>query len=205
VHRLALLLLLAAGCTGSVGGGAPGGGGAGGDDDGSSATAPDAAASMVPGAESVARARLWVAAKLHYCQAPNGGHDLDADCPSTCEREANPDWDPYRSDCSGLVSWAWMLPAPGRTTAGFAPFDTSITHAIAAAELRPGDAVNNDSHVMLFVGWKSATEATFIDEPGCSSTHPYAEEFDEMVTPDGQSIAVQYYGSFTAIRYDDAP
>lgn len=166
--------------------------------------APDAAGST-PGEGAVARARQWVAAKLHYCQAPNGGHDLDADCPATCERESNPEWDPYRSDCSGLVSWSWALPAPGRTTKGFAPFDTSVTHAIAAKELRPGDAVNNDHHVMLFVGWKSATEATFIDEPGCGTSHPYAIEHDDHVTTDGDGITVQYYGDYTAIRYDDAP
>ncbi len=193
-----MILFALGGCTGSVGG-AP----AGGEDDGG-VTGPDAT-SPVPGVASIERARMWVEAKLHYCQAPNHHTDLDADCPMTCERESNADWDPYRSDCSGLVSWAWMLPAPGRTTNDFAPYRTDLTHVIAAAELRPGDAVNNDHHVMLFVAWKSATEATFIDEPGCSSATPYAHEFDAMVTPSGNAIDVQYHGSYTAIRYDSAP
>jgi len=197
--RLGLVLIFA-GCTGSVGGmGAPSG------DQPDATPAIDAPA---PGATSVARALEWVAAQLHYCQAPNHHTDLDAACPSTCERQDNPLWDPYRSDCSGLVSWAWELPAPGRTTGDFAPFTTDLTHVIAATELRPGDAVNNDHHMMLFVAWKSATEATFIDEPGCSATHPYAEQFDATVTFTAgtpEAIAVKSHGSFTAIRYDDAP
>src|SRR6185295_19212940 len=63
---------------------------------------------------AIARAEEWVKAKLHYCQAPNHHHDFDSACSSTCNRTNNAAWDPYRSDCSGLVSWAWGLPAPGR-------------------------------------------------------------------------------------------
>ena len=173
------------------------------DDDGTP-PGPDAPA-LVPGEASVARAMMWVDAKLHYCQAPNHGTDYDADCPMTCEREINADWDPYRSDCSGLVSWAWMLPSPGRTTDDFAPYKTDLTHVIASNELRAGDAVNNDHHIMLFVAWKSPTEATFIDEPGCSSATPYAKQFDAAVTFSGNTIDVTSHGSYTAIRYDAAP
>jgi len=87
-------------------------------------------------------------------------------------------WDPYRSDCSGFVSWAWDLPAPGRTTGDFAPFTTDLTHTILGTDLRPGDAVNNSNHMMLFKEWVTKpTKATFMDEPGCSSATPYAHEF----------------------------
>src|SRR5437016_1896449 len=72
-----------------------------------------------PGEQSIARAMLWVDAMLHYCQAPNHQRDYDAACPTTCDRQDNVDWDPYRSDCSGFVSWAWGLPAPGRVTSQF--------------------------------------------------------------------------------------
>ena len=51
------------------------------------------------------------------------------------------------SDCSGLVSWAWGLPAPGRTTAEFAPNQSDITTAIQASALAMGDAVNTDDSV----------------------------------------------------------
>lgn len=84
----------------------------------------------------------------------------------------------------------------------FAPFDTAVTHVIPAAELEPGDAVNNDHHIMLFEDWvMPGSVATFIDEPGCSSATPYAHEFTAAVTLDGNTITVQYHGTFTAIRH----
>ncbi|MGH7330452.1 MAG: hypothetical protein ACREJX_19050, partial [Polyangiaceae bacterium] len=73
--------------------------------------------------EAITNAQQWVAAKLQYCQSANGARDYDTACSSTCNRTENPDWDPYRSDCYGFVSWAWELPAPGRVTGEFAPFD----------------------------------------------------------------------------------
>src|SRR5688572_21696853 len=93
--------------------------------------------------EAVARAAEWVDAKLQYCWAPNGKADPNPACARVCRRTTNAAWDPYRSDCSGLVSWAWGLRPPGRVTTQFAPFKTDITRAIDAEALRPGDAVNN--------------------------------------------------------------
>jgi hypothetical protein len=186
-------LVLVAGCTGSIDGmqtadDTPG---------------PDAGPTVVM---SVARAQLWVDAQVPYCQAPNHEHDNDADCASTCERPDVPDWDPYRSDCSGFVSWAWALPAPGRVTSTFAPFDMEITQVIQAADLQPGDAINNSTHMMLFKEWVVPGEsATFMEEPGCSSTEPYARQFTADVTLDATSITVLHRGTFTAIRYPDAP
>ena len=87
---------------------------------------PDVAASdgeALDASEAISRAEEWVSVKLHYCQSPNHERDFDAACSSVCERHENKTWDPYRSDCSGLVSWAWGLPAPGRTTLQFAPFE----------------------------------------------------------------------------------
>jgi len=153
--------------------------------------------------DAVSRADQWVAVQLHYCQAPNGGRDYDTACSTYCNRYSNPTWDPYRSDCSGLVSWAWGLPAPGRVTGEFAPFVTDITHAINATDLRAGDAVNNSEHIMLFKAWVTpGSRATFIEEPGCSSSTPYAHEFTSDVTTSWQSIHVAWNGmTFTAIRY----
>jgi hypothetical protein len=151
---------------------------------------------------AVERAMAWVQAKVPYCQAPNHQHDADTDCASTCTRPDNPDWDPYRSDCSGLVSWAWGLPPPGRTTATLAPFDTTVSIAIDAAELQPGDAINNDHHTMLFSDWiTEGVEAHFIEEPGCATTQPYAREIDATVTLSGQMVTVTSRGDYTAIRY----
>lgn len=92
------------------------------------------------------------------------------------------------------------LPAPGRTTSDFAPFTTDITHVIDGIDLQPGDAVNNDEHIMMFKEWTTkGTAATFMEEPGCSSATPYAHEFTANVTLSGQSVVVEYHGTFTAI------
>lgn len=66
------------------------------------------------------RSPRWVDVGMPYCGGHNNGTDYI--CGGTCVRTgacANPDWDPYRSDCSGYVSWAWGLPptgSGGRTT-----------------------------------------------------------------------------------------
>lgn len=155
--------------------------------------------------DAVARAEQWVTAQLHYCQAANHQHDFDNACSTICNREDNPAWDPYRSDCSGLVSWAWGLAAPGRVTTQFAPFENDITSVIDASSLRAGDAVNNSDHIMLFVGWiAQGSRATFIEEPGCATTITHAHQFDSDLSISGSSIYVNYVGmSFTAIRYNN--
>ena len=160
-------------------------------------------AAALTGADAVGRAEQWVSAQLLYCQSPNHASDtIDPSCPAVCNRTDNAAWDPYRSDCSGLVSWAWGLPAPGHTTYGFAPFATDITTAIQASALAPGDAVNNSDHVMLFKAWAGA-QATFIEEPGCSATPDYAHEFTSAVTFAGTQITVAYNGmTFTAIHFN---
>jgi len=197
VVRTAALVALLAGCTGTLDGGTPPG-----DDDDTMLT-PDAGAPIVGDPDAVARAQQWVDAQLPYCQAPNHAHDNDADCASTCTRPDNAAWDPYRSDCSGLVSWAWGLPAPGHTTSTLAPFDTEVSHAITAADLLPGDAINNDHHTMLFASWiTEGVQARFLEEPGCSSAQPYAREYIANVTLMGQTLLVQYRGTYTAIRHD---
>ena len=155
--------------------------------------------------DAVERADQWVHAKLQYCQAANHARDDDSSCSKYCSRTANAAWDAYRSDCSGLVSWAWGLPAPGRTTGMFAPFKTDITHTIPAEALQRGDAVNNDDHIMLFKQWVTPRKsAIFIEEPGCSSKEPYAKEITSNVSVSGSEIYVTYEGkSFTAIRYNN--
>jgi len=167
---------------------------------------PVDAAVATPGEMSIARAEEWVAVQVHYCQAPNHTRDADAACSSTCTRYDNPAWDLYRSDCSGFVSWAWDLAAPGRITSQFAPFKSDLTHTIIATDLRPGDAVNNMDHMMLFKEWiTQPTKAAFIEEPGCSSATPYAHEFTATVMTAGMMVAIVGHGTFTAIRYDEAP
>ncbi len=163
----------------------------------------DSEALALTAAEAVSRAGEWADAKLQYCQAPNHQRDYDDACSTYCNRTDNPAWDPYRSDCSGLVSWSWILPAPGRVTWQFAPFMNDISHAIPAASLQPGDAVNNSHHIMLFTGWTvPGSRGTFIEEPGCSTSITYAHRFTSDVSVSGNAIYVGYNRmNFTAIRF----
>jgi hypothetical protein len=152
--------------------------------------------------DAVSRAEQWVAAQLHYCQAPNHHADGDRACSSVCSRTNNAAWDPYRSDCSGLISWAWKLPPPGLVTTSFAPFSTGVSHVIPGASLAPGDAINNADHVMLFKKWLTrGMSAVFIEEPGCSANPPHAREYTATVSMSGSTVTVAGRGSYTAIRY----
>ncbi len=161
----------------------------------------------------IANAQQWVTAQLQYCQSANGQPDYDTSCSSTCMRQSNPAWDPYRSDCSGFISWAWELPAPGLVTGDFAPIGSASSMTIPCADMKPGDAANrypNKGHIVLFKQWVTpGTEAIFMEEPGCSSSTPYAKEFQSAVTCSGDTVNITYEGdTFTAIRYptsgDDA-
>ncbi len=121
---------------------------------------------------ATARASTWVAADMPYCGGVNFG--ADEICGGTCRRYGAADtsaWNSYRSDCSGLVSYSWGLAAPGLTTAGFAPFDTSASYEIDGSQLQPGDALNSvpEQHIILFAGWanQSAGQANIIEEYDC--------------------------------------
>jgi hypothetical protein len=172
----------------------------------------------------IARAMEWVNAKLQYCQSANNEPDpLDDSCSSVCHRESNPEWDPYRSDCSGFVTWAWGLPASGGAfdepgggyvTGDFAPYSsTSLTYAIDGSSLQPGDALNKvttdtwtDGHIVIFKQWvKEGQSAVFMEEPGCSAPTPYASEFtsDVKINSGSSTVYIKTKGvSFTAIRYE---
>jgi MYXO-CTERM domain-containing protein len=144
--------------------------------------------------EAVDRAQLWVDAQLPYCQCPNHGYDAHGQC----NRVDNPDWDPYRTDCSGLVSWAWALPAPGRVT--WTLWD--VATVIDAGDLKPGDAINSNDHVMLFAGWTVyPTVANLIDEHNWGTD---ARRMDFNVSIGGSTITRDDWPAnpFTAIRYN---
>jgi hypothetical protein len=164
----------------------------------------------------IARAQQWVDAKVPYCESANHVHDPDTACSSTCERPPNKRWDPYRSDCSGFVSWAWGIPpilSGGRTTRMFAPYQNDVSHAINAHKLRPGDAANKvtddptKGHIVLFESWiVEGKSALFMAEPGCNSKTPYAIEFTGHVDIHGQTMTIDELenDAYTAIRFDDS-
>ena len=65
--------------------------------------------------------------------------------------------DGYRCDCSGLVSFAWVVPKPGATTY------TMMNHAraISKNELQQGDAILCDGHTALFWKWADAGKTSY--------------------------------------------
>ncbi|MBS2029191.1 MAG: hypothetical protein JST54_14915 [Deltaproteobacteria bacterium] len=154
----------------------------------------------VTGPEAVQRAQDWVNAQMPYCQVPYGGCDSHVCC-GAGYRPENPDWDPYRSDCSGMVSYCWDIGGPGRVTTQFAPFVTDISYVIDATELQPGDALNSDEHIMLFAGWADYLNvAVLIDESDWG--YP-AQQRNLTVYVSGSTVTRADWPSnpFQAIRY----
>lgn len=148
----------------------------------------------------VGRAREWVNVAMPYCGGPNGGTDVL--CGGTCVRTGaakNPAWDAYRSDCSGLVSYAWGLPAPGRVTSTL----PGVSSEISGADLSAGDILNNSYHVVLFVEWvnKAAGTAKVIHEPDCGRV---ASEVQVVLGLGSGSNVTLWGDGYTALRYANA-
>lgn len=173
----------------------------------------DTSQAEISGPTIVSRGMEWVNAKVHYCQAARGAYDGDSACwgwegsSHRCDRPSAA-WNAYRSDCSGFVSWAWGLPpvgSGGYVTGDFAPFDDAFSHTIDGSKLLPGDALNetNDEHIILFKQWVNPGHtAVFMEEPGCSSSEPYAHEFTSNVSINGTEVHVDYEAAtFYAIRF----
>lgn len=154
---------------------------------------------------AIARGRQWVDVGMPYCGGSNRGTDYI--CGGTCVRtgaHASAQWDPYRTDCSGFVSWSWGLPSPGRTTTNLAPFKTDITSVIQVDELLPGDALNNSNHIVLFGGWLNPerTKARILEEYTCGAVAV------DRVRDASKVSATQVRlpsGTFTAIRLNSRP
>jgi hypothetical protein len=154
-------------------------------------------AQAVSTGDVVARAREWVNVQMPYCGGPNGGADVL--CGGTCVRtgaSANAAWDAYRSDCSGLVSYAWGLPAPGRITSTL----PAVSQEISGWDLEPGDILNNSYHVVLFSGWvnRDAGTARVIHEPDCGRV---ASEVTVQLGLGSGSYVTLWSDGYTALRY----
>ncbi|WP_189160541.1 hypothetical protein [Lentzea pudingi] len=71
----------------------------------------------------------------------------------------------YRTDCSGYVSMAAKLPAPGPNTVGLA--SSTYTVAINKNDMRMGDlfidAIGNSNtrHVVIFEKWANAQRTSY--------------------------------------------
>ena len=151
---------------------------------------------------TLTRAHQWIDADMPYCGGPNGGDDVI--CGGTCTRTGtakSAEWDKYRSDCSGFISWSWGLAAPGETTRTLAPYDTTVSTLITIEELQPGDALNGNGHVMLFGGWadKAAGKATILQESRCGTTA--AEKISVFKVVDATTLQISDGRKFRPIRY----
>lgn len=159
--------------------------------------------------DAVDRARAWVDAGMPYCGGVNNGTDYI--CGGICDRPASaekPEWNAYRSDCSGLVSYAWGLSTygGGRRTWEFAPFDTSVSYTINAHDLQPGDALNSlyddiySQHIILFAGWvdKASGLMRVIEEANCDQTARDHQIYVQL--QGGEQMWIEGYGPYAAIR-----
>ncbi|MHB1843271.1 MAG: NlpC/P60 family protein, partial [Deltaproteobacteria bacterium] len=121
--------------------------------------------------EFLSRAYDWVNRGVPYCQCVSGQGG------------------PYRTDCSGFVSYVWGLPPPGQTTWFFAggSSDNGTSKQISWSELTPGDALNNGpDHIMLFAGWVDSNDICTIEEhntgyPAQFMVHSLDENWSEPV------------------------
>jgi hypothetical protein len=113
------------------------------------------------------KARIWVQAKVPY--GSFGFHNNP------------PFYDGYKADCSGYVSYAWGLNAPGIGTNQFVSENYAIV--ISISDLQPGDVLNNDQadtagHMVIFVKWLDRAKNIFDaydlnTDPGYTSEKAY--------------------------------
>ncbi|CAL9564755.1 hypothetical protein [Streptomyces sp. enrichment culture] len=108
------------------------------------ATAETAAGTEISRSEVIQRAASWVGLGLVY--------------------NWNGRYQGYRTDCSGYVSMAWNLAAPGLDTTSFVP--NGVASWITKDDLKPGDALLNDAalangHIALFAGWTDSSRTSY--------------------------------------------
>lgn len=108
--------------------------------------------------------------------------------------------DGYRQDCSGYVSFAWLLPKPGTSPSGMSAY----SYQIPFDSLQPGDALNNPSaHTMLFVKWVDQSKGTFIayqEENPTTGTRQRTLTLNKSTGVIMQNIYYTYPGTYKAIR-----
>ncbi|MET9605326.1 VCBS repeat-containing protein [Streptomyces sp. NPDC006512] len=110
-------------------------------------TATSSVGGSIARAEMIDRAQYWVDQGVPYSQRAS---------------YRDPQGRLYRTDCSGLVSMAWHLPASA-TTWTLPNYSTKLG---SLDDLQPGDALNDiNTHVVLFAGWtdSSHTVANIIE------------------------------------------
>lgn len=150
--------------------------------------------------EVLARAQLWLDAKVPYCGGVRNGTDYI--CGGTCSRPAAA-WDAYRSDCSGFVSWSWGLPGPGWDTGTFVAKIGGSVKQLNVDQLEPGDAIVTTAkgHIVLFRRWITANKRIEVWEESSCGQVAHSKEVNITIN----SPTVLHLGTdtraFTPIRY----
>ncbi|MET9607015.1 RICIN domain-containing protein [Streptomyces sp. NPDC006512] len=107
----------------------------------------------------------------------------------------------WRTDCSGFVSMAWMLP-DSETTLTL----PRLTTPIPTSELRPGDILNSPDHVVLFADWIDQKKGTFSFYQESNERVPTNKSTGSL---NAAKIAGIPAGTYKALRYnriaDDTP
>jgi hypothetical protein len=122
----------------------------------------------------------------------------------------------YRTDCSGMVSFAWNLPiksplaAPDTVALAAAPYAVNIP----MASLQPGDIINNGrpgliGHVVLFAGWIEYGKKFVSYEQNGGWGKAIRSELTLTKLASGETTITEYEdyapGPYTAQRYSKIP
>ncbi|MFD8025754.1 RICIN domain-containing protein [Streptomyces lavendulae] len=138
-------------------------------------------------AQVIQRAQSWVDQKVPYSQKG-----------SWPEKALGREW---RTDCSGFVSMAWMLPASETTHT--LPREAK---PISTSELLPGDILNSPEHVVLFAGWIDKAKGTFTFYQESNKSRPTNKSTGSLKAAELSNHPVS---SYQALRYahiaEDAP
>ena len=135
------------------------------------------------------RAKEWVDAEVPYSKTPQ------------------PDWENYRADCSGYVSYAWELGARGETTRTL----PNVATLIRVEDLKPADIILDNSpnfnHVILFVRWTNKASLTFraYEEVGDFYERAVARDLSFEKREDGWYVVDEdsiSFGPYIAMRMD---
>lgn len=150
------------------------------------------------GEEIVARARVWVDAKVPYSQLAYR--------------------DGYRTDCSGFVSYAWQIQTPdGRT---HSPDGVTLANQYGSLvefeRLSPGDILDNmrygnEGHVVIFVKWieKGVSFEAYEENGGENYNRAVATRLTLQALKTGGMTIVEYEefapGPYYAFRSQGIP
>lgn len=150
------------------------------------------------GDEIVARAKLWVDARVPYSQAAYR--------------------DGYRTDCSGFVSYAWLVQTPdGRT---HSPDGVTLANQFGSQlefeRLAPGDILDNmrygnQGHVVIFVRWivKGVSFEAYEQNGGEHYSRAVATKLTLQALKSGGQTIVEYEefapGPYFAFRSQGIP